>query len=219
MESMRPLTWDQYVSLCRKREQEGRRWISFEPADRQHRRPTSELRQQWLSQSHDDARRHSPQASGHSVPPIPDRSPPRSRTPPRGRPASPTRRILFTESRRRLIPLNSTADSFSTWEDTSEAEHNAHPGADAEERTASTEEARWPPEEDDTWGQWLPQLEETTSSHREGQLEMQEDASDDDWGPWTSSGQAPVKEEDNISTGGIENDWGNLFEPDEEEWV
>ena len=87
-----------------------------------------------------------------------------------------------------------------------------------EEWEASPAEAHWPPEEDDTWGQWTPQPEETTLSHWEDPLEMQEDASDDDWGPWSSSGHAPVKEEDNISTGGIENDWDNPFEPEDEDW-
>ena len=42
---MRPLSQEQYNTLCIRRATEGRRWISYDQANRQHMRPTSAMRQ------------------------------------------------------------------------------------------------------------------------------------------------------------------------------
>ena len=46
MESMQHLSQEQYNNLCARRAAEGRRWISYDQANRQHRRPTSATRHQ-----------------------------------------------------------------------------------------------------------------------------------------------------------------------------
>ena len=44
--TMQHLSQEQYNNLCARRAAEGRKWISYDQANRQHRRPTSAMRHQ-----------------------------------------------------------------------------------------------------------------------------------------------------------------------------
>ena len=124
MDRMRHLTWEQYLSLCRKRETEGRKWISYDQAARQHRRPTSALRNR-RSQSSTASRSYGPPEAGSLAPPLPAGRP-RSRTPPRSISTSAAREVLFTESRRRLIPPNDSHHSSTDREEAFEVDRSPH---------------------------------------------------------------------------------------------
>ena len=147
MDRMRQLTWEQYLSLCRKRETEGRKWISYDQAARQHRRPTSALRNR-RSQSSTATRTHGPPDAGSLAPPLPAGRP-RSRTPPRSISATASREVLFTESRRRLIPQSDSLHLSTDREEAFEADRPLH-REDAEEDWSDYEEAAYRYQEADT---------------------------------------------------------------------